>query len=139
MAPAARRFRSEDQPQPRRLVMRTPNAAAAVVALAGLSMLLVGPQRAAASDVAFRVVDLRTTPPPPPDPTDRSGEDAYAPVAAGEFVLFGGRDPIAGFELFRSDGTAAGTSRIVDLATAAHDSDPRPLLAANGRTPVRIS
>src|SRR5450432_2512795 len=52
---------------------------------------------------------------------------------AGNEVLFNGRDPSRGRELFRSDGTAAGTALVRDIVPGAEDADPQRFVSLGGR------
>ena len=50
----------------------------------------------------------------------------------GGAVYFAASDGVAGRELWRSDGTAAGTVRVADVNPGPPDADPRELSVANG-------
>lgn len=52
---------------------------------------------------------------------------------AGNEVLFNGRDPSRRRELFRSDGTAAGTALVRDIVPGAEDADPQRFVSLGGR------
>jgi MYXO-CTERM domain-containing protein len=54
-------------------------------------------------------------------------------VALGGTVLFGATDKVHGRELWRTDGTAAGTSLVLDLLPGPFDSDPSHGVVMNGR------
>lgn len=54
-------------------------------------------------------------------------------TVAGDFMYFSGLDPELGFELFRSDGTEAGTTITRDIMKGDDDSDPRNLFEHNGQ------
>ena len=61
---------------------------------------------------------------------------AQQSVALGNVMLFGATEPTSGTELWRTDGTPAGTSRVLDINTsvnpttgAALSSDPRLFVA----------
>jgi ELWxxDGT repeat protein len=71
-------------------------------------------------------------------PLKTVGFQPYDPVAP-EFTVLDGRlyfrawDPAHGFELWRTDGTSAGTVLVRDLAPGTASGDPRGLVAAGGR------
>jgi ELWxxDGT repeat protein len=54
-------------------------------------------------------------------------------TAAGDTLFFRAWDPEHGFELWKTDGTPAGTQLVEDIAPGPLSSDPRGLLAAAGR------
>jgi ELWxxDGT repeat protein len=54
------------------------------------------------------------------------------PAALGDSILFAARDPAAGAELWRTDGTPAGTARLADLWAGPAGSDPQTLVAFDG-------
>jgi ELWxxDGT repeat protein len=54
-------------------------------------------------------------------------------VGLGNLVLFGATDKVHGRELWRTDGTAAGTSMVLDLMPGPEGSDPSHAVAMNGR------
>src|SRR5215207_5772750 len=88
---------------------------------------------AAQAQPAFLVKDLNTT------HSEGIGSE-YSPntywdssVAMGEIVFFGASDGIHGFELWRSDGTAAGTRLVADVCPGSCASLPRNLAVAGGR------
>jgi ELWxxDGT repeat protein len=53
-----------------------------------------------------------------------------AQCAAGQVVLFAATDPVGGRELWRSDGTAAGTVQVRNLRNGANSSNPEHLVNA---------
>lgn len=61
------------------------------------------------------------------------GTGNYQLVAAGETVYFAGSDPQFGTELFKSDGTEAGTVPVMDLIPGLTGANPQ-VLATNGNT-----
>jgi ELWxxDGT repeat protein len=71
-------------------------------------------------------------------PVKTVGFQYYDPVTP-EYTVLGGRlyfrawDPDHGFELWRTDGTAAGTVLVRDIAPGDTSSDPQGLVAAGGR------
>ncbi len=71
-------------------------------------------------------------------PLKTAGFQYYDPVTP-EYTVLGGRlyfrawDPDHGFELWRTDGTAAGTVLVRDVAPGDTSSDPQGLVAAGGR------
>ncbi|HEV7519122.1 MAG TPA: hypothetical protein VGR07_22760 [Thermoanaerobaculia bacterium] len=60
-------------------------------------------------------------------PADPGGAALNGAVAAGEILYFSASDPAHGFELWRSDGTPAGTYRLTDVCPGRCDSDPREI------------
>jgi ELWxxDGT repeat protein len=48
-------------------------------------------------------------------------------AAMGSALYFTARDAVAGMELWRTDGTAAGTARVKDITPGSNGSDPREL------------
>lgn len=50
----------------------------------------------------------------------------------GDWMYFAGLDQTFGFELFRSDGTIAGTTLVRDIMPGSRDSSPRNFLESNG-------
>lgn len=58
--------------------------------------------------------------------------DAADFTAVGTTVFFTAYDQEAGTELWRTDGTSAGTSRVADIAPGADSSTPTSLVAFNG-------
>jgi large repetitive protein len=71
-------------------------------------------------------------------PLKAVGYSFYEPVLP-EFTVLGDRlyfrawDPEHGFELWRTDGTTAGTARVRDVAPGPTSSDPQGLVVAGGR------
>jgi ELWxxDGT repeat protein len=71
-------------------------------------------------------------------PLKAVGYSFYEPVLP-EFTVLGDRlyfrawDPEHGFELWRTDGTTAGTARVRDVALGPTSSDPQGLVVAGGR------
>jgi len=55
-----------------------------------------------------------------------------APTALANVLLFRASDASSGAELWRSDGTTAGTTRVADIRAGGPGSDPRELTAVNG-------
>ena len=53
-------------------------------------------------------------------------------TAAGGTLYFGATDEIHGYELWRSDGTAAGTTLVQDIQPGPTPSNPDQLTAADG-------
>lgn len=51
----------------------------------------------------------------------------------GDWMYFAGLDQGVGYELFRSDGTIAGTTLVRDVMPGPRDSSPRNFLASNGK------
>src|SRR5688500_3306290 len=100
-----------------------PGSVGAVAAVATLaaSMLPVAPADARAAPVgASLVADLLR------------GGDGSSPrdlTAVGATVYFTARDAQHGRELWRSDGTAAGTTLVKDIATGRASADPGELTA----------
>ena len=74
------------------------------------------------------VTDLNAT------PVGASSNDLFTygtMLALGNRVLFTAREPATGYELWRSDGTDAGTRPVIDLAPGPASSSPK-LLATSG-------
>ncbi|HEY8022898.1 MAG TPA: ELWxxDGT repeat protein [Thermoanaerobaculia bacterium] len=90
----------------------------AVLILAALSPLAAAPRL---------VKDLDTVPARSQGFVDDPG------VAAGGVLYFTASDPAHGIELWRSDGTAAGTYRLTDVCAGPCDGHPLSLAAAGGR------
>jgi ELWxxDGT repeat protein len=64
-----------------------------------------------------------------------SGTDSarvYDAATVGDHVLFKAYDDVAGAELWRTDGTTAGTVRLVDIVSGSQGSDPRFFEVAGG-------
>jgi ELWxxDGT repeat protein len=98
---------------------------------ATLFLLLIG--AAGQAQTAFLVKDLNTTRSEGIG-SERSPNviwDSF--VALGETVFFGASDGIHGFELWRSDGTAAGTRLVADVCPGSCASLPRNLAVAGGK------
>jgi ELWxxDGT repeat protein len=74
------------------------------------------------------VKDVRTAP-APGSPLDNYLFDA---ATLGGFLYFAADDGFFGRELWRSDGTAAGTARVADLCPGRCSSEPHSLTAAAG-------
>src|SRR6476660_3378988 len=97
-------------------------------AVAAVLVLLVGGHAAHAQPpAAFLVRDLESS---PPVPTSRS---PLPQAALGGWVYFSAQDPEHGNELWRTDGTAAGTELFSDLCPGACCSAPNTLVALSGR------
>src|SRR3712207_415264 len=83
---------------------------------------------AAQAQPATRVADLNTTTPPrslyPPSPEESE--------AFGNALLFAIEDGIHGLELWRTDGTAAGTRLVKDICPGACSAGPSHLTVSNG-------
>src|SRR5262249_38240065 len=62
-----------------------------------------------------------------PGPGDSNDGASMHTAQLGGVVWFAGSTPALGRELYRTDGTPAGTSRVADLAPGPVDGDPRPL------------
>lgn len=91
---------------------RLPLAALAAVAL------LLGWPRAAGAQQARLLLDIAVGAEP------GSGDPRYPLVQVGKKAYFSATDRDHGRELWASDGTAEGTSRVTDLAPGATSSDP---------------
>ena len=69
-------------------------------------------------------------------PVLAAGADGVSgcPVVAGGLLFFAGTDgSAAGIELWKSDGTAAGTVLVKDIAPGVEDAAPDSLVAAGNR------
>ena len=69
------------------------------------------------------VVDLNTMP---------SGESAYNHAWLGSELFFAAEDDAGGVELWKSDGTAAGTVQVSDIASGSDHAFPQYLTNVNG-------
>ncbi|HEV7516740.1 MAG TPA: ELWxxDGT repeat protein, partial [Thermoanaerobaculia bacterium] len=97
-------------------------------AVAVVLLLLAGGLAAhAQSQPAFLVKDLDSS---PPAPVTRS---LLTQAALGGWVYFSAQDPQHGNELWRTDGTAAGTELFLDLCPGDCSSQPYTLAALGGR------
>jgi len=96
-----------------------------------LSVLFLGPAvlRAAGPQPPSLVLDLNRT----PLESDGLPESGLAGVEMGGSLYFPAMDPAHGLELWRSDGTTAGTRRVSDLRPGPTGSDPHNLTAFKGR------
>ncbi|QDU65929.1 ELWxxDGT repeat protein [Engelhardtia mirabilis] len=66
--------------------------------------------------------------------TEEYSSDPVHLVESGGFVYFSGEDTVHGRELWRTDGTEAGTELVVDLRTGAASSNPEHMVVlADGR------
>jgi len=54
-------------------------------------------------------------------------------TAAGGHTFFSANDTVSGFELWKTDGTASGTTLVKDIAPGAQNSWPRYLVPVNGK------
>ncbi len=114
--------------------MRHPVAAAILLGL--LALLAPAPSaRAAAPPSPFLVADLNHLPVESdglPLPTADSVVGTQ-PVAMAGVLYFAATDPAHGEELWRSDGTAAGTWRVSDIRPGPAGSSPSSLTVFQGR------
>ena len=97
--------------------------AMAAVALAALAALAPASAEAAL-DVPQQVADINPGP---------GGSSVLTATPLGRFVLFRATDGSSGIELWRSDGTAAGTVRVADINPGAASSSPG-VITRNGNT-----
>jgi ELWxxDGT repeat protein len=67
-----------------------------------------------------------------PDSPYHFGDWPYQVTVAGDEVYFPANDGVSGVELWRSDGTEAGTQRVKDIVPGAGDSHPTGLVAVEG-------
>ncbi|HET9221287.1 MAG TPA: ELWxxDGT repeat protein, partial [Roseiflexaceae bacterium] len=95
-----------------------------LLAAALLILMLALPARAAGS--AFLVRDINTT---PNKLSDSSPGNLYA---AGSTLFFMADDGASGAELWRSDGTDAGTRLVKDINPGRDGSSPDSLILVNG-------
>src|SRR5215203_5074719 len=65
-------------------------------------------------------------------PTTGMAQAEHVPVGTGAVVLFRAADPAGGHELWRSDGTDAGTFRVKDINPGPDSSGPSGLVNVNG-------
>src|SRR5262245_44682918 len=104
---------------------------ASVKAAFATLLLLTG--AAAHAQTAFLVKDLNTTRSEGIG-SERSPNTIWDGfVAMGETVFFGASDGIHGFELWRSDGTDAGTRLVADVCPGSCASMPQNLTVAGGK------
>src|SRR5687767_1700350 len=65
-------------------------------------------------------------------PTAGTAQAEHTPLGTGAVVLFRAADPAGGHELWRSDGTDAGTFRVKDINPGPDSSAPTGLANVNG-------
>ena len=91
-------------------------------------ILLVAVQvPAAASETPYLLLDMA------PEPIPRSAPAARALVEMGDVFFFVATDGLHGYELWRSDGSLAGTRMVRDLCSGLCSSMPESLLAVEDR------
>lgn len=104
--------------------IRRPLAAAVGALAVAVPLAVTGAPPSAAATTVERVADI--------NPGSQGSWPSYA-VALGETVLFSAYDPVAGNELWRSDGTASGTTRVADIAPGAVHGAPVDLTRVGDR------
>lgn len=91
---------------------------------ASLAILCLAPCQALAAAPAASLIDNRGTLERPDD----RGREPLGGVVMNGVAYYSATDDLHGRELWRSDGTAAGTRRVLDIRAGAQDSDPESLL-----------
>src|SRR5437667_9249303 len=61
-----------------------------------------------------------------------NGVDPRSATSVGDYLYFSASDKKAGEEIWRSDGTVAGTARVADLVKGTANSSPRDLTNIDG-------
>lgn len=80
-----------------------------------------------ASPAAFRVADIETA------VDTRGSSSPLLQVRLGDWLYFSATDALHGEELWRTDGTAAGTALVADICPGRCSSRPRSITAGAGR------
>ena len=82
------------------------------------------------------LVGIRTAQAAPPEPhqvmdinTDTDSSSLRYPVMVGDTLFFAANDGSSGWELWKSDGTPAGTVRVKDIRAGEDSSSPEGLIA----------
>ncbi|MBZ4417770.1 ELWxxDGT repeat protein [Myxococcus sp. RHSTA-1-4] len=97
-------------------------------AAAAASVDTTGEHAAPLVGTPFQVKDIRTGVLP-----DNFFDPPTTFIELGDTVLFGATDKVHGKELWRTDGTAAGTSLVLDLVPGPAGSEPSHAVRMNGR------
>src|SRR5438270_9048422 len=74
-------------------------------------------------DATPQLIDINKSP---------RGMSDGVPVTVGSYAYFSGSDGVSGSELWRSDGTLAGTSLVKDIVPGAGGSSVVPLINVSG-------
>lgn len=98
-----------------------------VVALTFALIAALARPSAAASPPAFRIADIETS------VDTRGSSSPLLQARLGDWLYFSATDSLHGEELWRTDGTAAGTQLVADICPGRCSSHPRNITAGAGR------